>query len=726
MQNKNIGKKFELAKDRNALCCMINESAGNQALPVQFRELLDFVREVSGAEIPVVGNEHGIKTPAIIIGLLDQSPLMRDILRKDEILISGPEEKKNKMAVLSALTLFPSDMGEQGFLVYGGQYDGKSALIITANTEQGLIYAVETIKNRIYEDDGTWRIFGIGTRFLPVLNRPAFKYRSMATFLSGPCYIYPGQWEKEFKGGYKEFIDWMVGHKLNHLLDWSFTLDAGIGFKSERFPELVNELHPNVRNEYMGDMLAYAQKKHIKTWLFFKVPFRDYAMNKSCSESAELWIDLKSRAGDEVITPYVKTPCFDPEKMAGKMIRFICMSDARTKKFWEEYIREIVTRYPLLDGIGCEMGEHMGHYCQCPKCKGRELELGYEYFKIMADTARKIKPDMKFWIYRAAGAELIAERRAEFGDTTIIGWGFLQLWDLRRSAPREDWFLCHTGTEEHAESLLRKAINTLSRNAIEGIQIRGSKYKEWENKFRAYDEFTWNPDMTLEDFALINVLRNERKIDLKETEIYLNWMRYVDADNVLKFNYGRIKQLPAEWLAAENTAEILEKAKAVLDNLLKDYHGNSMIIEKIKAGLRQLELFKRQREHAYNYNLIAGSDFPVVDKADKTSVPWEGILILRKGGFAEKEVRLSSGKYMVEAVLKCFTSAACKVNVLVNGKMETILSVEPTDPNNKSVTGWVVPSAQIDIKKDGLYNFRIQLAEGGACAFHRLKITITE
>ncbi|MDD5483183.1 MAG: hypothetical protein PHP98_05980 [Kiritimatiellae bacterium] len=719
---QNIGMQFELAKDRQALCCMINENSGNQELSAQVRELGDFIREISGAEIPVVENDTGMEMPAILIGLLDQSALIRDILRNDEILISGAEEKKYKMAVLSALTLFPSDMGEQGFLVYGAQYNGKSALIITANAEQGLSYAVETIKNRIYEDNGTWQIFGIGTRFLPVLNRPAFKHRSIAAFLSGPCYIYPGQWEKEFKGGYKEFIDWMSGHKLNHLLDWSFTLDAGIGFKSARHPELVNELHPNVRNEYMPDMLAYAQKKHVKTWLFFKVPFRDYAMDKSCAESRSHQIDLETKLMDQVIIPCVKTPCFDPDKMDGGMIRWVCLSNADTKKFWEEYIREIVSRYPLLDGIGCEMGEHMDHYCQCPKCKGRELELGYEYFKIMADTARKIKPDMKLWFYRAAGAELIAKRRGEFGDITMIGWGYTELWNLRRSAPREDWFLCHTGADEEIlEEYLRKAINSLSRNAIAGVQIRGLKYEEWRHRLRAYEEFAWNPDMTLEDFALLNIIREDRKIDPAAVQIYLNWMRYLDADNTLKF---KVRRLPAEWLDTENIAEILEKAKSALEDLFKDYYGNSKIIEKIKAGIKSLEFLKWQAEHSYN--LIAGSDFPVVVKADKTSVPWEGILILRNGCFAEKEVPLCAGKYEIEAVLKCFTAAACKVQLLLNGKVEAVFPVEPIDSDNKSSNGWSVPSAQIKIHKEGLYNFRIQLAEGDNCAFHRLKVTIIE
>jgi len=710
---------FELAKDSRALCCVINENAGNQALPVQ--ELLDFVREISGAEIPVVENNKGMKAPAIIIGLLDQSPLIREILRKDEILISGLEEKKYKMAVLSALTLFPSDMGEQGFLVYGAQYKSKTVLIITANTEQGLSYAVETIKNRIYENNGIWQIFGIGTRFLPVLNRPAFKHRSIATFLSGPCYIYPRQWEKEFSGGYKEFIDWMSTHKMNHLLDWSFTPDAGIGFRSERHPELVNELHPNVRNEYMGDMLAYAQKKHIKTWLFFKVPFRDYAMNKSCSGSFSHQINLKTEAMDEVIIPCVKTPRFDPETMDGKTIRFVCMSDAGTKKFWKEYIREIVTRYPLLDGIGCEMGEHMEHYCQCKKCKGRELELGYEYFKIMADTARKIKPDMKLWFYRAAGAELIAERMAEFGEITVIGWGFTELWYLLRSAPREDWFLCHTGTEEHVEEYLRKAINTLGRNSIEGIQIRGSKYREWESKFRAYDEFTWNPDMSLEDFALINVLRQERKIVPELSEIYLNWMRYVDADNALKFNYGKIKQLPPEWLEAENIAETREKAKTALDNFLKDYQGNSLIIERIKQVIKQRELLRWQAERSCNF--VAGWDFPIVDMADRSELPWEGILVLKTGGFAEKEISLSVGNYTVEAVLKCFSPAKCKLPLLIDDKEQGSFAVAPIVTDHKSTNGWLVPSVHININKGGRYKFRILLTEGNDCAFHRLKIT---
>ncbi len=513
-----VGMPFVLTSNGRAACAIVSDATGRRRPRAAAMQLAEGFRALSGINLPVLKSDAAIRTPAICLGILGRSRLIRDLLAGDQVLLSGAGERNTRATVLSNLTLYPEDLGGQGFVVYGARCQGQPTLILTANTEQGLAYAVQTLLSRIYLEDGAWRIFGLGTRFLPALNRPAFAVRSLATFISGPCYMFPGQWEKEFGRDYRRFLDWMSGHKFNHLLDWSFTPDAGIGYRSKRFPELVNHLHPNVRHEYMPGMLRYARQRHIKTWLFFKLPFLDYTGDKSgphCPLIGE----------DRPIVSAVRTAAAAGRR--GQSLRMVCLSRPQTRNFWRQYIAELVTRYPEIDGLGCEVGEHLSSYCACPACKGREQERGYEYFKLMADTARRIKPSLKLWFYRAAGAARIEERRSEFGDITMIGWGF-----TGNLGPRGVPCRAATGFSAIPATMSMPRRICASRRApsagtgLTAFKSAGRNMAmEWEAKYRAFEELTWNPDLSLSDLAVLNTIRAERRYDRELADIYLQWMR---------------------------------------------------------------------------------------------------------------------------------------------------------------------------------------------------------
>ncbi len=694
------GMPFALTRNGRAACTIVSDAAGRRTPYAAALQLAAGFRALSGIKLPVLISSAAIRTPAICLGVFRRSRLIRDLLAREQILLSGAAERDTRATVLSNLTLYPEDLGGQGFVVYGARCQGQPTLILTANTEQGLAYAVQTLLSRIYRAAGAWRIFGLGTRFLPALNRPAFAARSLATFISGPCYMFPGQWEKEFGRDYRRFLDWMSGHKFNHLLDWSFTPDAGIGYRSRLFPELVNRQHPNVRHEYMRGMLRYARQRHIKTWLFFKLPFLDYAGDKSgphCPMIGE----------DRPIVSSVRTVADAGRR--GQPLRMVCLSRPQTRQFWRQYIAELVTRYPDIDGLGCEVGEHLSSYCACPDCKGREQELGYEYFKLMADTARRIKPSLKLWFYRAAGAARIAERRAEFGDVTMIGWGFTEFWDARRSVPRGDWFLCHTGNNEHAEAYLRQAVNTLSRNRFDGIQIRGTKYMEWEAKYRAFEELTWNPDLSLEDLAVLNTIREERRYDRALVDIYLHWMRWVEADHAPAFQYLNQFRLPDEWLAAELYSARRKSELAKLQRLLAQYRGTSPRVRHIAVELRRM---------LYSIQLLAG-EFPLRRRATVSDDPWTGILTLRADGFGECSVRLPAGSYTATAVMKNTGAEPCNVGLQLNGRPAAEFAPALLPPGGLT---WQTLAARFTAVKPGAQRLRLQLLNGDACAIHRVVI----
>lgn len=694
------GMPFALTGNNRAACAIVSDAAGRRMPHAAALQLAAGFRAFSGIKLPVLKSPAAIRTPAICLGIFSRSPLIRDVLAREQAVLSGAAERSTRATVLSNLTLYPGDLGGQGFVIYGTRCRGQPVVILTANTEQGLAYAVQTLLSRIYREAGVWRIFGLGTRFLPALNRPAFASRSLATFVSGPCYMFPGQWEREFGRDYRRFLDWMSGHKFNHLLDWSFTPDAGIGYRSKIFPELVNKLHPNVRREYFPRMLRCARQRHIQTWLFFKLPFLDYAGDKSgphCPLIGE----------DRPIVSAVRTAA--GAGRGGRPLRMVCLSRPQTRKFWRQYIAELVTRYPEIEGLGCEVGEHLSSYCACPACKGREQELGYEYFKVMADTARRIKPSLKLWFYRAAGAARIEERRSDFGDVTMIGWGFTEFWGARRSVPRGDWFLCHTGKDEHAEAYLRQAVNTLSRNSFDGIQIRGTKYMEWEAKYRAFEELTWNPDWSLEDLAILNAIREERRYDRKLIDIHWRWMRWVEADRALAFQHLKKFRLPDEWLAAEDYAARRKTELAELQRLLAQYRGASVRVRHIADELRRM---------LYSVQLLAG-EFPALRRAAASDDPWPGILTLRADGYGECSVRLPAGNYAATAVMKNTGIQPCNVGLQLNGRPAAEFAPELLPPGGVS---WHTLNVRFKAVKKGAQRLRLNLFKGDACAIHRIVI----
>ncbi len=689
---------FYLIKDEKPVCVLQDCQMPSAAGEVLSRGL----KNLTGIKIPLFSDESAGELPVLMLGLLEHSPVIREILAREQILLAGAQAEGKRLTPAGNLMLFPEDLGSQGFVIYGTTRENRAVLLLTANTEQGLYYAVQTLLNRLYKEGRDWRVFGIGTRFLPVLNRPAFEQRSLASFISGPCFMMPGQLMREFNGDYRGFIDWLGEHKFNHFLDWSFTLDAGIGYDSRQYPESVNLLHPNVKKEYMSGLLDYAHERHIEVWLFFKLPFRDYAEDKSNAYGPQC-------KHDAIISTQVRTHDFDQSKK--HPLQMVCLSDPKTKKFWRDHIAELLTRYPAIDGLGCEIGEHLESYCRCPACEGRTQELGYEYYKIMVETARRLKPQIKLWFYRAAGAAMVAERRAEFGNPIMIGWGYTLFWHSGRSVPRGDWFLCHTGDTEHAEAYLLNAARILSRENFAGIQIRGTKYKEWESKYRAFEEFTWLPDLSLEDFAVLNVIREEREINRSLINLYTQWLLWLEAEEALKFEMPLRAPMPEAWLKDGQFAERSRKAAALVPALLKKIEKPTVMSRHIAKEFRRIN---------YSYPLRAG-EFSVKSQADTCDNPWLGILSFKPGGYAEHEVWLGEGDYKAVAVLKNLGRTPCRVLLKLNGELIWSSAVQPTQAA-EALKGWVSENISWHLPETGLCRLRLELAEGEYCQIHRLTV----
>ncbi|HBE04722.1 MAG: hypothetical protein A2096_13045 [Spirochaetes bacterium GWF1_41_5] len=709
--NQNFPNVFDLSAGQRNICCIYAWGSSKERESYGLSDFMGGVNGITNAKIPLHCNKNKINSPAILCGLLNKSSLIRTILNEEKILYTGSNIDNILASTRGLHMLFPKDLGDEGFIVYLA-HSHYPLLIVTANTAAGLYYGLQTIKNRIYKKGKKYSIGDLGTRLLPVLHTPKFKYRSMATFFSGPCFLLPGQWEKEFKGSHRAFIDWMAGHRFNHLLDWSFTPDAGTGFQSRQFPGLINKIHPNVKNEYFKDMLNYAHKRNIKVWLFFKIPFRDYTLTMSNTMSPKEFI-LERNGDDSGIMNHVKLPGFDLKKFRGKYIRFACLSQKNTKIFWQSYIKELLTLYPEIDGLGCEIGEHLHSYCQCPECRGKEYHRGYEFFKMMADTACSIKPGIRLWFYRAQGAVEILQHKNNFPGITMIDWNELtESWEMGRSRPRGDWFLYHTGTNEKAEPGIRKACGIINRYGLQGLQIRAVKYREWDHKYNAFSEFTWNPDLSLKDFAHLNTIREERRLDTHTEQVYFNWLKYIEAKATLEYKNEILDAAPEYWLKKEESRKKMQEAKQNLDRLLAVKRKCSERVQFIR-----ISLFREENTQ----NILAGN-FLKIQHADASAIPWEGVLVFGPGGYAETGFAAEPAKYQIRLVVKNIKPMAAEITARINGIPLSRFTLLQAETPVESQSGWSIHCFNHHIKKNGIYKIRIELTAGDSCLFHRFRM----
>jgi len=109
-----------------------------------------------------------------------------------------------------------------------------------------------------------------------LFNLPAFAHRGVCTNIGGPDHLSDNAWVKDWGGDgrydYKAFIDWLAKFKITHLNVWLFELAFGIAFSSKKFPECVNHHHPNVKHEFMTDLIDYAHERHIEVTAFIDFP----------------------------------------------------------------------------------------------------------------------------------------------------------------------------------------------------------------------------------------------------------------------------------------------------------------------------------------------------------------------------------------------------------------------------------------------------------------------
>ncbi len=515
------------------------------------------------------------------IGTFSNSPEIIDILEKDEVLSSSGDLDLLLTSTASTHIFIPADLGKQGFVIYktSGRVAGKAMsnqrLLLTGNTPQACLYAVSTLIDRLHIQDGRLIVDKLNTRFLPMVNIPAFEYRSVATNIGGPDWLGHNQWEKEWGNGeeydYRGFIDWLASHKISHLNMWLFDLAFGIAYDSQRFPECVNRHHPNVKNEFISDMIKYAHKRHIEIFVFVDFPDNWTAVIKAYPDLAGKNVDTEAllNTEEEKWATYQKYGEVGGERFRANS--WVCASNPKTMEFWEGYWNELLSRYPDIDGIGGQFEEHQSYRCDCPNCEKSFFQLQWKFFERMSEIAHKKNPNIKLWAYRSWGARDILKNREKLPKKLIwIDWGTqAQPFIVKKSTPRGDWYLYHRSRGQWYEDGLKQCAMACHQKRIDGFQMRGVQYKELDRMYQAFGEFSWNPYLSVEDYAHLYVIKRLRRKDKELSCAYAHYIRAVGLKEML--DYPKISE---EWRneeAYQNKFESeVQQLRKQLDSLKRE------------------------------------------------------------------------------------------------------------------------------------------------------------
>jgi hypothetical protein len=128
---------------------------------------------------------------------------------------------------------------------------------------------------------------------------------------------------------------------------------------------------------------------------------------------------------------------------------------------------------------------------------------------------------------------------------------------------------------------------------MEGIQIRAVQFKEKDRVFQNFEEFTWDPELSIDDYAHLYTIKVLRKKDKDVAEAYAHYIRAQGYYEILttrdksdvsaetgNFEFG---VPPEEWIDFEGYREKYRKETAGFRNTLERLKVKSDFIERLKT-----------------------------------------------------------------------------------------------------------------------------------------------
>ena len=561
-------------------------------------------------------NKTGGKLKKIWIGAIPKSAHIRNILEKDDVLLgtNNPTAGEcvfdktsgslldNRVAMVMSSRLrrdfiVLDDLGAQDFIVYSPD---EQNLLLCGGTPQGVFYAVQTLLNHLYCEGDKVKLDDLHTGRLPIFSRPTVPIRGICTNIGGPDHLSHNQWEEEWgkdeKYDYKGFIDWLAQYKINHIDIWLFEFGFGIAYPSGKFPECVNPYHPNVKHEFVGDMIDYAHSKHMKVTMFTDFPDMFSGILRKHPELGAKQFAKTQLPSEEDWNLFQKTGENPNKHDFRSKFGTACASNPKVMTFWEEYLEEVFARYPGLDGITGQFAEdqfgkeRFNEICHCANCRKNFLGLQWKYFKRMAEIVQKDRPNRLIINCASPGDVEILRHRNEIKNFIHLDWGTPFLPYTRgRALPRGEWYLFHYFGSKWTEFNWQNIGRFLGRSGLEAVIKRTVAYKPRTNDHFAFGEFTWNPELSIEDYARLYTRMTLRKTDKDTANLYAHWIKVR--------GYGGVLQQLAQWkknkwpysvkdIDRDYPRLLKEETKAV-SVLLKKIKKENIIVKEIKEAFHE-------------------------------------------------------------------------------------------------------------------------------------------
>jgi hypothetical protein len=580
------GVDFVIAQRGKPVCEIVLPAAASEVTRHAANRLRAAVLEAGGVRLPIVSeSEAGSASGKILLGTLAENSLTARFLREKRMVVplADREQASLKRALIS------ENLGPEGFVIFAGESQGRPTLAVTAHTPIGGLYAVETLSDRVYREDDRVLVGPLNSDETPILNLPAFRVRSVATNLGGPDWIGGGQWEQEWAKGdgydWRGFVDWLASHKINNLNAWIFNLAFGIAYDSKRFPEMVNRHHPNVRHEFMTDLISYAHSRGIKVFIMIDFPDNWTAVVKARPELAGKNFNPADIPSGEVWETYQKygerrLGESGPESFRTKY-SWVCGSEPKTLQFWREYLEDLLEHYPTLDGIGAQFSEHDKNICNCESCSRNHFAINEKFFAAMTEAGQRRNPQMAHWIYDSWGTRDIILHQQRYPNFVNIDWSgsFAPLY-RRQYLPRSNWYLFHRSGEQFPEFTYQGATQVLNERGVEAMQIRGVAYKIYDNAYQAFEEFSWNPRLSIERYADQYIRKLYHRRDPQLSSLYAAWMNFLGYRELAGPAAGGVMFYENPYRSAD-VAKAAE-AEAVVTRLLEQVQDRSQFVEAIR------------------------------------------------------------------------------------------------------------------------------------------------
>jgi hypothetical protein len=606
-----LARSFVVAKRGLSQSTIIVDSSLNEDR-VLGQWMLRKVKELFGVELRLgASTEFQSGTGSIFLGTLERSTIISQLLENNRILI-GPNSResqqftfdvnstslaRNRWDIASASSLrrdflCHKDLLAQDFIAFSPD---NQTLVLAGGSAQGTMYAAQTFLNRLFWERDRLLIDNLHTTTFPILNRPRFLVRGVCTNLGGPDHLSQNQFEKEWGGpdGYKyaDFIDWLVMHRVNHLNIWLFELQFGICYPSRRFPECVNPFHPNVKREFVTKMIDYAHERHIEVSMFIDFPDMFAGVIRKHPELAAFQCDISRFPPEKDWLLYQKTGRNPKGHNYRQDFGTVCASKPEVMAFWEQYLNEVFTLYPNLDGIIGQFAEKLDFICQCESCQSNFLDLQEKYFRMMAQIAQNGRRERKLINCASPGDVSIMLHHDRYKNFVHMDWDIQCFTHERgRAIPHGQWFLFHRSGEKWTEYSWNKVAQVMGRTGLTGLFKRTVSYKSREADHSAFSEFSWNPELSIREYASLFTKFILRKEDELTAQVCYHWIQACGIREILELqDYCRANTLPFPFRDGDDRyPNQLRNHLRSISNLLKKASRRNAIIREIEANYREV------------------------------------------------------------------------------------------------------------------------------------------